>query len=80
VSTKSRPKFSQRKVNNNYTKHKTLVFRTQTAPLGDPQHAFSTPFRVFSSPSGTLLLLVPLVNEKPEHHILKQMKAIDVTW
>jgi hypothetical protein len=52
VSTKSRPKFSQRKVNNNYAKHKTLVFRTQTAPLGDPQHAFSTLFRAFSSPSG----------------------------
>jgi hypothetical protein len=35
VSTKSRPKFSQRKVNNNYAKHKTLVLRAQSTLARD---------------------------------------------
>jgi hypothetical protein len=35
VSTKSRPKFSQRKVDNNYAKHKTLVFRAQSTLARD---------------------------------------------
>ena len=71
VSTKSRPKFSQRKVNNNYAKHKTLVFRTQTAPLGDPQHAFSTLFRAFSESVWTCLLISTCVDESlenPQHN------------
>ena len=68
VSTKSRPKFSQRKVNNNYAKHKTLVFRTQTAPLGDPQHAFSTLFRAFSESVWTCLLISTCVMKASKTH------------